>query len=79
MENKSLNRIAWIKFKQDKLALVSLIFIFSIIFLAFFGQFLMPDKTPMANQMHVELSTLRPITTITFISDVSSGVHRSEV
>lgn len=50
----------WLKFKTDKLAFGSLIFIFCIILLSIAGSLITPDDTPMANDMHLSLSTQKP-------------------
>ena len=67
MESSSLNTLAWIKLKKDSLAVVSLFFITLCALLGIFAPVFMPDDTPMANEMHIELATLHPNTTIQFI------------
>ncbi len=67
MENTSLNTLAWQKLKQNKLALFSLMFILICIFVGVFSVVLSPDNSPMANEMHIELATKKPLTKITFL------------
>ncbi len=60
MKENSLNKIAWIKFRKDKLALSSLFFILSLTILSIFSYTFMIDKTKYASEMNLELSTLPP-------------------
>tara|TARA_B100000900_G_scaffold86352_1_gene70058 strand:+ start:43930 stop:44982 length:1053 start_codon:yes stop_codon:yes gene_type:complete len=67
MSSISLNKIAWNKFRKNNLSIFSLIFISCLIFLGLFAYLIIPDKTPMANQMHLELALKKPGTKISFI------------
>ena len=67
MSSNSLNKIAWNKFRKNNLSLFSLFFISFLIFLAVFAYLFIPDKTPMANQMYLELALKKPGTKISFI------------
>ena len=67
MSSNSLNKIAWNKFRKNNLSLFSLVFISCLIFLAVFAYLFIPDKTPMANQMYLELALKKPGTKISFI------------
>ena len=67
MQNTSLNTLAWKKLKQNKLAFSALVFIISCVFIGIFAVLLSPDDSPMANQMHIELATKKPLTKITFL------------
>lgn len=78
MENRSINKLAWIKFKKDKLAFSSLIFIAAMIFFAFFTQVFIPDKTPMANQMHIELATLEPGSKVIFL-EIKNEIKKQHI
>ena len=60
MKENSLNKISWIKFRKDKLALSSLFFILSLTILSIFSYTFMIDKTKYASEMNLELSTLPP-------------------
>lgn len=67
MQEISLNNLAWKKLKQNNLAFFSLVFILIYAVFALFAVVLSPDKTPMANQMHVELATLKPFSKVIFL------------
>ena len=67
MKNKSLNSIAWRKFKNDKFAVVSLIFIIILIFISIFPYFFITDKSPYANEQNLSIRLHPPGTEITFI------------
>ena len=67
MRPTSLNILAWQKLKQNKLAFSALIFIILCVFIGIFAVVLSPDNSPMANQMHIELATKKPLTKITFL------------
>lgn len=67
MKEISLNKLAWYKFRKDKLSAISLLFICSLIFLGIFSYLFIPDKTPMANQMYLELSLKKPGSRVSFI------------
>jgi peptide/nickel transport system permease protein len=67
MKPTSLNILAWQKLKQNKLAFFALIFIVLCVFIGIFAVVLSPDNSPMANQMHIELATKKPVTKITFL------------
>ena len=67
MKNNSLNKIAWKKLKNDKLAFYSLIFILLLSFIGVFPYLFMTDKTEYANQMNLELSTLKPMSKISIL------------
>ena len=67
MKNASLNRLAWQKLRQNKVALSSLIFIALCVFMGAFAVVLSPDSSPMANEMHIELATKKPFTKVIFL------------
>ena len=56
----SLSHIAWKKFKKDALGIGGLFFIVITTFLALSAYWIAPDKSPYANQMHLELATQKP-------------------
>ena len=64
MKENSLNKIAWTKFKKDKLAFFSLVFILILIIVSVFSHTFMTDKTKYASEMNLELSTLPPFTKV---------------
>jgi len=67
MKANSLNILAWKKLRKDKLSFLALVFIFLCVLLGFFAVVLSPDSTPMANEMHIELATQKPLTKILFL------------
>ena len=67
MQTASLNKLAWKKLKQNKLSFTSLVFIVFCVILGIFSVAISPDKTPMANEMHIELATLKPFTKVQFL------------
>ena len=67
MKANSLNILAWKKLRKDKLSFLALVFIFLCVLLGIFAVVLSPDSTPMANEMHIELATQKPLTKILFL------------
>ena len=67
MENASLNTLAWQSLKQNKLAFSSLLFIVICFFIGLFSVILSSDSSPMANEMHIELATKKPLSKIIFL------------
>ncbi len=67
MKSKSLNNLAWKKFKNDKLSLISLCYILFLVFISVFAVFISTDSSPNANEMHIELATQNPLTTVLFL------------
>ena len=56
----SLSEIAWLRFKKNKLALVSLFFIAFLFVISILGYLITPDSTPFSNNQHLELTTKKP-------------------
>lgn len=50
----------WRLFKRNKIAVAALAFIIITIFIAILGYLIMPDSTPMANNMTIQLSLKKP-------------------
>ncbi len=67
MKDNSLNKLAWKRFRANKLSFSAFLVIIVCIFSSFFSVLITPDKTPMANDMHIELATLKPFTRVTFL------------
>ena len=67
MKIDSLNKLAWRKFKKNKLAFFSLLYLLFCLFISVFAVPFLPDNTPMANNMNIELATLPPLSKITFL------------
>ncbi len=60
MNQNSPSKKIWLKFRRNKLALSGLIFILSLLLMGVLGYLITPDKTPMANTMHLQLSNKKP-------------------
>jgi peptide/nickel transport system permease protein len=58
---------AWLRLKKNRPALFSLLFIALCVFIAISGYAFLPDKTPQANDQHIELETLHPGTSVTML------------
>jgi len=56
----SLSKLSWNRFRKNKIAFSSLVFVILVSFSAVFGYWLTPDKTPMVNEQNLLLSTLKP-------------------
>lgn len=56
----SLSKLAWTRFKKNKLAMLALSFIVFSIMLGVLGYLVIPDKTPFANDQALELATKKP-------------------
>ncbi len=76
MNKESLNALAFERLKKDKLAIFSLLFIAVCIFLAVFAVVLSPDSTPMANEMHIELSTKKPLSKVLFLETPKEEINQ---
>ncbi len=59
-QSKSLSQLAFQKFKQNKVGMISLCFIFLCGFVALFCYPLAPDNSNFANQMHLEIHSKPP-------------------
>lgn len=67
MKSGSLNTLAWKKIKNNTLAYYSLFVILMFILISIFAVVISNDKTPMANEMNIELSTLKPFSKVDFL------------
>ncbi len=56
----SLSKLAWIRFRSNRIPFISLLFIGLVAFTAIIGYWITPDKTPMVNEQNLLLATLRP-------------------
>ena len=74
MQVASLNKLAWQKLKQNNLAFFALVFIMASVLFALFAVVISPDKTPKANEMYIELATLKPLTKVTFLQSPKEDV-----
>ena len=58
--NSSLNKLAWERFKQNKLSLSGLLFILLALLIGILGYLITPDKSTFANTQILEISTKSP-------------------
>jgi len=56
----SLNRLAWKRLRKNKLSISALIYIIFCAMIAVLGYLVTPDKTPLANEQHLEISMKKP-------------------
>ena len=77
MKPTSLNTLAWQKLKQNKLSFSALVVIIFCVFIGIFAVVLSPDDSPMANQMHIELATKKPLTKITFLETPKQEINET--
>ena len=67
MKQESLNYLAWLKLLSNRSSLLSLFVIVFCFFTSFCSYLFIPDKTPYANQMYLELATLPPFSESQFL------------
>ena len=60
MADITTSQRTWKAFKRNKLAVAGLVFIVVAIVIAFLGYLVMPDSTPQANNMAIQLSIKKP-------------------
>ena len=71
---ESLNKIAFKKLISAKSSFLSLTIIFACFISCFFSHLFIPDKTPYANQMYLELAVLPPKSKINFLFIPSNNI-----
>ena len=62
----SLSGMAWRRFAQNKLSVVSLVVIGLFVLMALLGYLITHDGTPHCNQQYLELATMKPMSRVTF-------------
>ncbi len=67
MEHKSLNKLAFRRFLNNRLAFISLCFVALLGILSLFGMLFVPDNTPNANMQILEISMLPPMSKVNFV------------
>ena len=78
MNNISLNKIAWITLRKNKLAFFSFCYILFSLFVALFVVLISPDNSPNANEMHIQIAKKKPLTEIKFLHIAEENeVHSS--
>ena len=60
MADITTSQRTWNAFKRNKLALAGLVFVIVTILIALLGYLIMPDSTPQANNMAIQLSNKKP-------------------
>lgn len=55
-----MSKLAWIRFRKNKVSFSSLVFIGFVVILSVAGYWVTPDKTPMVNEQNLLLATLKP-------------------
>ncbi|MBI9037057.1 MAG: ABC transporter permease [Bacteroidales bacterium] len=58
--SESLSKLAFFRFRKNKIAVSSVIFILLTVIIAVFGYIITPDSTPFANNQILEFSTKKP-------------------
>ncbi|PST84112.1 peptide transporter [Pedobacter yulinensis] len=66
----------WKKFKRNKLAVAGMVFICLLSAMGILGYLIMPDQTPMANTMHLQLSKKKPGRTFMFLKTPVQGIEQ---
>ena len=80
LSGRSLDRMAWHRFRRNPLSVASLVVIGLFAVTALLGYLITPDSTPFCNQQYLELATLKPFSKATFLitdENTSSSSHRS--
>ena len=72
LAGRSLNGMAWRRFRHNRLAMGSLAVIVLFALMALLGYAITPDHTPYCNQQYLELATLKPGSKATFLCINSS-------
>ena len=67
MKSESLNKLAWLKLKKNKLSLFALYYIFLVLFIGIFAVVISTDSSINANEMHIELANKKPLSKILFL------------
>lgn len=67
MDHNSPSKKIWKKFKRNKLAFGGLIFILVLMLMGILGYLIIPDQTPYANTMRLQLNNKKPGRTFTFL------------
>lgn len=87
MNENSPGRRVWKRFASNSLSVSGLLFIIGLTIISILGYLIMPDDSPMANQMHIQLSIKKPgaafhflkfpkeepVETVSFLHKVMSG------
>lgn len=81
LAGRSLDRMAWHRFRRNPLSVASLVVIGLFAVTALLGYLITPDSTPFCNQQYLELATLKPFSKASFLcvsdSAAASTAHHS--
>lgn len=67
LSGRSLDRMAWRRFRRNPLSIASLVVIGLFALVAILGYLITPDHTPYCNQQYLELATLKPFSHASFL------------
>lgn len=78
-QSTSLDHLMWKKFRQNRLAMISLCIIGLFAIMAILGYLITPDHTPYCNQQYLELANMKPMSKMdfTYIKDDRNIEHHS--
>ena len=65
--NQTPGRRIWLRFKRNKFALAGLLFVIFSLIISICGYLIMPDDTPLANNMMLQLSIKKPGSSFTIL------------
>lgn len=74
-DSESPGRLAWRRFRRNLPAMVALGYVVVLCFVALFAYLIIPDKSPDANRMAVQIATKKPGFTATFLKLPKKGVE----
>lgn len=74
-DSESPGRLAWRRFRRNLPAMVALGYVVVLCFIALFAYLIIPDKSPDANRMAVQIATKKPGFTATFLKLPKKGVE----
>ena len=77
LSGRSLDRMAWHRFRRNPLSIASLVIIGLFALVAILGYLITPDHTPHCNQQYLELATLKPFSKATFLITDETSNHFS--
>lgn len=75
LSGRSLDRMAWRRFRRNPLSIASLVVIGLFALVAILGYLITPDHTPYCNQQYLELATLKPFSHATFMITDENESH----
>lgn len=63
----SPGELFWVRFRRNRMAMVSIVIIALFVIVALLGYLITPDHTPYCNQQYLELASLKPFSKATFV------------